>query len=148
MNDQGALSSNAVLNMLSGVVDLRTSDTVAGLTGSGGAIATDFGVGNILTSRTALGQTYTYSGVLGASTLTGTGGFTNNNLGFAVSGSGTQILAGANTYTSTTYIQGGTLELTGSLASASALTSNGVNGIFDLDGSATTSAKAQRVSVR
>ena len=142
LGSASGLSRFATLNMLSGNLIMRANDTVAGLTGTGGFVTEDSGGVLRLTTNVAAGQTYTYSGVIGQSTITGSSG-TNNNSAFAVAGAGTQILSGNNTYTGGTYIEGGVLELTGTLAAGSSFHSDGINGIFDLNGSTATGAKAQ-----
>ncbi|MBZ9870548.1 autotransporter-associated beta strand repeat-containing protein, partial [Mesorhizobium sp. BR1-1-9] len=77
------------------------------LEGAGGQVA--LGAGNI-TLNVANATTAIYSG-----SITGTGGLTKT-------GAGTQVLKGANTYTGSTNIAGGTLEL--SFAGAGGPTSN------------------------
>jgi len=100
------LSANSVLNVLSGKVDLRGDQTIAGLTGSGGYITTD-GVASTLTINAATGQTHTYFGVVGATP----DAYNFPNVAVTKTGNGTQVFSGANTYTGGTTVTAGTLVL-------------------------------------
>lgn len=118
------LSANSVLNVLSGKVDLRADQTIAGLTGSGGYITTDGGSAATLTVNTATGQTHTYSGVVGA-TLDA---YNSPNVAITKTGSGTQVFSGANSYTGGTTVSSGTLlvsNTTGSGLGSGTVTVNG-----------------------
>lgn len=117
------LSANSVLNVLSGKVDLRADQTIAGLTGSGGYITTD-GIASTLTVNTATGQSYTYSGVVGATPDP----YNFPNVAVAKAGAGTQVFSGANTYTGGTTVTAGTLlvsNTTGSGLGSGTVTVNG-----------------------
>ena len=96
------LGSGAVLD-LNGI-----SETVASLAdvtaGSGGTITSSLSGELTLTLAPAANTTTSYSGVL----QNGSG-----TLSLVMSGSGTQILAGSNTYSGGTTIKGGVLDITG-----------------------------------
>jgi autotransporter-associated beta strand protein len=90
---------------------LVTTPTFGGLRGSANiasVVATNYANVTSLTLNPASGQTVTYSGVLSD----GAAGMT-----LTKSGLGTQILSGNNTYTGSTTVAAGTLELSGSQAS-------------------------------
>lgn len=136
----GTFSTSSVLNVVSGKVDLRYNQTVAGLTGSGGYITTDGAGGSpVLTVNTAAGQSYTYSGVIGLTPDV----YNLANVGFTKSGAGTQILAGNNTYTLATTVNAGKLLVHGSLAAGSAVAVNNggtLGGTGTLNGTVTVNA--------
>jgi autotransporter-associated beta strand protein len=97
------LSSSTVVTIDSGG-DLDISNqaqTIAGLAGAG-TVDSFGGTSGNLTLQVAAGQTYTFSGTLGG-----------GDPAFAVtkSGSGTEILTGANTYMGATTVNGGTLQI-------------------------------------
>jgi len=79
--------------------------TVAGISGDG---AVSLGAGTLTVDYAGTGTTY--SGV-----MSGTGGFVK-------SGSGTQVLSGANSYTGTTTVSGGTLVVDGDQSAATGAT--------------------------
>ena len=107
------------------------NQTIAGLNGEA---TTGIGGMNTATLTTltitpAVGQTYIYSGVIGAQTILNKTG-ANTETALTINGPGTQVLVGTNTYTGATLISQGVLQLgngstTGSLAPASAITDNG-----------------------
>ncbi|XHR31172.1 MAG: autotransporter-associated beta strand repeat-containing protein [Chthoniobacteraceae bacterium] len=103
--------SNSGIMQLSGF-----SVTVAGLN----AASSDAAVENI-SSTTA--STLTISNT-GTSTYAGAlrDGTSSASLSLVKAGAGTQILSGSNTYTGTTLISGGELDVNGSLAASSAVT--------------------------
>ena len=89
--------------------------------------------GTVVNSNTSIVSTLTLSATGGASTFSGViaGGGTLGTLNLVMSGSGTQVLAGSNTYTGSTTINGGTLQIgaggtTGSINSTDAVTDNAV----------------------
>ena len=88
------------------------------------------GGGSIVNTYAPSGGRTVYVGVAdGSGTFTGTIG-SGNLLGLTKSGTGTEILTGANTYTGTTTISSGTLQLgnggtSGSLATGSTIVNNG-----------------------
>jgi len=101
------LPSTTVLNIVSGKVDLRQNQTVAGLTGSGGFVTTDGTSTPTLGIDVANGAgPFTYGGVIGQPSETG---YNNANVALEKRGPGTQILTGANNYTRGTSISGGSL---------------------------------------
>ena len=117
----GLFSTSSVLNVLSGKVDLRSNQTVAGLTGSGGYVTTDAPATPVLTVNPAAGQSYAYSGTVG---ITADVTYNTSLVSFTKTGAGTQILSGTNTYTGATTVNGGSLLVNGSLAAGSAVAVN------------------------
>ncbi len=122
------LINNGWFNLNNNVAD----QTIAGLTGdSTGQIGTTNG-GNlcILTIDPAAGHNYNFAGVIGGQAILGKGPGSSANVQLVIAGSGTQTLTGANTYTNSTTITSGTLQLgnggnSGSIA-GSPVTDNGV----------------------
>ena len=134
-----AATNNGSLNLASGAA-YRSSDVAFqfdSLTGSGtignafnaSAVTLTLGVQGTTNNATygVSSNTATFSGVITS------GEFYNNvttsALNLVKTGSGTQILSGANTYTGTTTISGGTLQIgagstTGSLSTSSSITNN------------------------
>ncbi|WP_255147966.1 autotransporter-associated beta strand repeat-containing protein [Synechococcus sp. ATX 2A4] len=103
-----------------GRVRFDVFDTVGGLAGTG---SVRIGNGNALTLAPAAG-TRTFSGVI-ANADPGVGG------ALTKTDAGIQVLSGANTYTGTTTVNAGLLDVTGSLASLSTIVNGGslrVNG--------------------
>ena len=100
-----------------------SNQTIAGLSGDAtGKLSTTNGASaSVLTIDPAAGQSYTFGGVIGAQTLLNKTG-NNSLLSVVIGGAGTEVLAGANTYTGSTSVTGGTLQVgngaTGSLATA------------------------------
>jgi fibronectin-binding autotransporter adhesin len=128
-----ALSDTALLTVNApGTVALNTAETVGGLAGNGVVqLQVDppvgTGIGSVLTIATASGSN-TFSGVI-SGTAAGNG--------LTKTGAGTQILTGNNTYTGTTTISAGTLQVgagggTGTLGSG-AVVNNGAL-VFEVTG--------------
>ena len=108
-----------------GTLDLSGgSQQVASLSdqtpGSGGSIVNS-GTGTSVLSVSPTGGSTTFSGAI-------QGGGTSGTISLVMSGSGTQVLAGSNTYTGPTTINGGKLVVNGSLASAVTVNSGGTLG--------------------
>lgn len=83
------------------------SDTVASLTGDATGTVRNASIGSTSTFEIATaGGSSTFSG-----TITGTNGGAQGDVSLTKSGSGTQILDGANTYSGGTTITGGTLQI-------------------------------------
>ncbi len=93
------------------------SDSVAG---SGGSIINSSSTASLL-SVSSSGGSATFSGTIA-------GGGTLGTIALAVSGAGTQVLAGSNTYTGPTTVNQGKLLLNGSLVSPVTVNSGGVLG--------------------
>jgi len=119
--DGGAgLAANADLTVNGGLVDVNIAETIATLNGTGGSV--DIGSGNSLTLGEATGDTATYAGnVSGAGDLN-------------KSGTNTQVLSGTNALTGDVNVTGGTLRVTGTIASLDLETAAG--GTLETDGSA------------
>ncbi len=148
-NSTTALSQNSAFQVNTGATLTLSgfSNTIASLadgTAGGGIVQNGAASGTAtLTINGASGVTTSFSGVLrdGA----GGGGLTLSEglnapapaivqLAIVKDGPSTQILAGANTYTGTTTINGGSLEVDGSIASSSLTTVN-ANGVLTGTGS-------------
>ena len=116
-------SSDLVIN--SGVLDLNNNtETVGGLSGSGGTVDTGGSSGRLIVNQSENTQ---YLGV-----VSGTGGLTKQ-------GNGSLTLGGTNTFSGSTLIQDGTLVLgsSGDLSSATDIAvSNGAT--FDMNGNSDT----------
>ena len=112
-------STSGTLTVNAGTLDLNgTNQSVGALSGSGGTILNNStGTAKTLTVGSG-GGSGTYSGVI-ADHTSGTG-----TLALTKTGSGTETLSGVNTYTGATTINAGTLNVSGSLASGSAVTVN------------------------
>jgi autotransporter-associated beta strand protein len=119
--DNGLSASTIVTIASGGFLDLANqAQTFAGLAG-GGLLYSAGGSTGSLTLNVPSGQTDNFSGVLGGN------GFPN--FSFTKSGTGTQILSGANVYAGATNINSGTLQIgngdtTGSLPTGSLTTDN------------------------
>ena len=140
-----ALPATTVLNLVNNgwfvMCNGAANQTIAGLMGDATGLlgTTNGGNPDLLTIVPAVGQTYDYAGVIGDLTLPGKVGASAVSL--TISGSGTQILSGPNTYAGATTITSGTLQLgdggaTGTLATASAITDNGTL-VFDRNNAVT-----------
>ncbi|MFO1486362.1 MAG: autotransporter-associated beta strand repeat-containing protein [Verrucomicrobiaceae bacterium] len=91
------------------------SETLAGLSSTGGAGIVENESGSAATSTLTVNiasGTQTFSGILRNGDGTGTDG----TLAFTKTGAGTQVLSGSSTYTGATNINGGTVNLTGSIS--------------------------------
>jgi autotransporter-associated beta strand protein len=113
----GSITNNAA------TLDVRASQTIAGLYNIGTGLATvtnaNVAATNILTINTA--------GLAGGDPTPNFSGVIRDNSGTQLmaltkTGAGVQILSGANTYSGATTINGGSLIVNGSLAAASAVT--------------------------
>ncbi len=110
-----------VLDNTSGVaLDLNNQAFSAGSLAGGGEAGGNVDLGSATLTVGALNTSTTYAGG-----ISGTGALTKT-------GTGTQALSGANTYTGTTYVNQGTLALTGSgvLGGASGSTTDAGNIVF------------------
>lgn len=103
-----ATSSNVIANGVFDITGLSGGTSIKSLSGSGNV---NIGA-NTLTITNGNGS---FAGIIGD------GGFG----GGLVMAGGTEILSGANTYTGTTTVNGGRLEVDGSIASASAVNAGG-----------------------
>ncbi len=118
----GALENVSGSNTYSGLITLGSASTI----GSDAGTLTLSNTGVIFGTSTGFGLTLTgagngsIAGIIngGISGTTGAGTLTKN-------GAGTWTLSGANTYTGATTVNAGTLNVTGSLASGSAVAVNG-----------------------
>jgi len=123
---ENAFSPNSAFNVASGaVLDLGGfNQTIGSLAGAG--TVTNTGVSGP--------KTLTAGGDNGSTTFGGNIQDGPNPTAFSKAGFGTLILSGANTYTGTTTINGGALEVNGSIASSSLTTVN-ANGVLTGTGS-------------
>jgi len=104
--NQGLSSATRVELEEGGFFDLSsTAITIAGLTGMGTVYSWGTSDGH-LTLDIATDSSYTFGGVMGITSGGGAPAFS-----ITKAGEGTQILTGANNYTGTTTISGGTLQL-------------------------------------
>lgn len=118
LEKDNVFSSGSVLDMQSGKVYIRNSETLgqttAGLMGNSGTyITTDQGVQKV-NVNVASGSSYTFAGTIGADGS----GIGNNNIALTKLGEGTQILTGTNTYTGATNVSAGKLVVDGSIVGA------------------------------
>ena len=104
------VTSGGVFDMGGGV------QTVSSLTDGGGG-----GGGRVINSNTGTTSTLTLSPTGGTTTFTGSivGGSGSGVISLVMSGSGTQVLAGTNTYTGGTTVSSGTLDFAGPEATPS-----------------------------
>ena len=116
------------------VLQLIANQTIASLAdgSGGGGTVTSSATGTVTLTLAPSAGTTSFSGVI----QNGSGG-----LALALAGTGTQILAGSNTYSGATTISGGTLQVgsggsAGSIGSTSGVSNSGVLA-FDNSGSAT-----------
>jgi fibronectin-binding autotransporter adhesin len=109
--DQGLSAATTVDVAAGGFFDFSNrATTLAGLTGAGDVYS--FGGSNgHLTLDVATGQSYDFSGELGAGA---------EHFALTKAGAGTQVLSGTNTYTGSTNISGGTLSIAADAALGSA----------------------------
>jgi fibronectin-binding autotransporter adhesin len=107
-----AFSSSSVVALNGGSLNVNFTDTIAGLSGSGGTV--NLGSGTTLTISGTFPQSY-------GGTIAGLGGLTK-------SGVGGQTLSGANTYSGGTLISSGTLFATNSSGSATGTGSITISG--------------------
>ena len=107
------ISSSSVVTINSdGALNMGgTTQSIAGLIGSGNVMGTAPG---LLTITVQAATTYTFSGV-----ISGTG------LKLTKAGPGTEVLAGINTYTGATAVNGGELEVDGKIGPGPVLVNNG-----------------------
>lgn len=106
----------------SSVFDLASySDGVASLAGDSTATVKNSVVGgtSTLTVNPASGVSTTFAGI-----IAGTNGGTQGNVALQKTGAGTLVLTGANTYTGSTTVNGGTLTLSDASGSAVGSTNN------------------------
>ena len=119
---------------LSSVNDSTDTNYVINSTG-GPSYGTANGTDAALTIAPAAGTTYTFGGTLGG--VAGAG--SPNNISVTVSGPGTQIFTGANTYTKGTTINGGALYVNNTTGSGTGTGAVQVNSGGTLGGSGTIS---------
>jgi len=108
-----ALMNSAIDTTGAGAITLSgvTTPTFGGLSGAtgdlgtGGVLATGYSGVTALTLNPQTGITFTYGGVIGNGSGT---------MPLTMAGAGTQVLQGINTYSGATYLNAGTLELSGS----------------------------------
>ena len=132
LNVANLLPTSTALTVSNGTLDLGGfNQQVASLTGnSAGSVINSGATAITLTLNPASGSTV-FSGAIGG----GGGGA----LSLTMTGNGTQVLSGNNTYTGATTINGGTLAVNGSLASGSTV---GIASAAALAGSGTISGNA------
>jgi autotransporter-associated beta strand protein len=114
-NSTGALSPNSAFTVNGGLL-LYDSNTIGGLSGSGGVLGGN--AGNATLTIAPESGTTTFSGTLGDDTLI------SGTLSIVKTDAGTQVLSGSDTYTGATTIDGGTLEVDGSITGSSSVTVN------------------------
>ena len=117
-NAAGLGSTSGPLTVNGGLLHLNDLNIAVGnLTGTGGTIANNASNLRTLTIGSGNGDGGIYHGVIANRTGTGTG-----TLALTKTGTGTITLAGLNTYSGATVINGGTLMLTGATQATSAIT--------------------------
>ncbi|MDB6151541.1 MAG: autotransporter outer rane beta-barrel protein, partial [Chthoniobacter sp.] len=120
-----------VLELRSGKVFLRANEaageTISGLVGSTDTfITTDQGTVQRLTVDVPTGQSHTFHGVIGIdNSVAPIQGINAGNISLTKNGAGKQVLASANTYSSTTTVNAGTLVVSGSISGTGATVNNG-----------------------
>jgi len=107
-----------------------TSSAALDLDGVSQQVAALSGAGTVTSSNTAAVSVLTLSPTSGSTTFSGViqGGGTLGTIGLVLSGSGTQVLSGSNTYAGPTTINQGELVVDGSLVSLVTVNSGGTLG--------------------
>ena len=127
-----SLTSNGWLDMNNGA----SNQTLAGLSGdSTGEIGSTNGTsGDTLTINPALGQNYTYAGLIGPMGILGKGPSAASPINLVIGGAGTETLSGTNTYEGSTTINSGALNIQNNSALGTA--TNHTSGVTVASGSA------------
>jgi fibronectin-binding autotransporter adhesin len=112
-----ALSPNSAFTVNGFLTLTGYSNTIQSLSGSGSVVNNNSTAASLTLAATS--GTTTFSGTLADSVS----GFSGAALALVKTGGSTQILSGANTYTGTTTISAGTLEVDGSIATSIQTTS-------------------------
>lgn len=138
-NAAGLGAGGGTLTVNGGTLNLNDQTvSVGNLTGTGGAIANNASNARTLTIGSGNGGGGVYQGVIANRTVTGTG-----TVALTKTGTGTITLAGSNTYTGATAINGGgTLVLTGTTQATSAITFAANSSLGLVIGSPVTAADA------
>ena len=142
-NGNSSIPFNSTVNVL-GTFDLNgNSPEIASLTGASNVVGNTTYAGTVTTSASGSNVTLTVASASVSSTFSGVIQNGSGTLNLLKLGSNTQTLAGANTYTGTTTISGGTLQIgnggtTGSLATGTSISGTGTLA-YNLAGNATVS---------
>jgi autotransporter-associated beta strand protein len=113
----GAVCTPSPCPAVTATLALGANNTIQGLMDEGGNNTAVLLNGNTLTMNVTSGLAFSYGGV-----ISGTGGL-------IMTGTGSETLTGTSTYTGTTIVNGGLLNIDGSIASSSLTTVNGAGAL-------------------
>ena len=154
---KGVFAGSATVNVAAGGVLVNhwsSGFTIGALNGAGDVTPAQNGNGTYNLTLGAGDQSGTFSGIIHGNNSTGAidGSMEAGFLSLTKTGTGTQVLAGNNTYLGATTINNGTLRVTGTITSGDVLLTVGGNtagykGILDISGGTVLANKSSNPSV-